>query len=136
MNFNNCLFIGGEQKVDRSDVPECYHEFLPENLEKDKYTYPYSYSPFLIYFNKEAEKPAKGTCYTDRFCQQDFARHDELCLKHFGNKGQHWHDRDPEKVQAFLCDWISREVVHVANIQYVNIGNGYPVWRLDFHDKE
>ena len=136
MNFDICYFITGERKPSRSDIPECYHEFLPENLEKDRHTYPYSYSAFLIYFNKDAKQPAKGTCYTDRFYQQNIQRHNELCKKHFGNEGQHWNDREPEKIQAFLCDWIGKEVTLIANIQYCNVRSGYPVWRLDYREKE
>lgn len=130
------IFGFHKEQPDRSNVPECYQEFLPENIEKDRYTYPYTYSPFIVYLNTESEKPADNSLYTDRFLMWDWDKHNRLCKKHFGNDGQMWHDRDHEKIQAFLCDWLERDVVLVANIQYVNLSSGYPLWRLDFHNKE
>jgi len=120
----------------RKDVPDQYQKFLPENLSKTKNDYPYTYSPFLIFFNEEATEGATNTIYTDRLLQWDYEKHNLLCEKHFRNKSQYWHDRDAKRIEQFLCDWTGKKIVLVANIQYVNLSSGYPVWRLDYYEVE
>lgn len=128
--FGGMISVGRKRK----DVPDQYQEFLPENLIKTKSACPYSYDPFLIFFNEKATEGATGTIYTDRLLQWDYAKHNLLCKKHFGDEGQYWNDRDPKKIEAFLCDWTGKKIVLVANIQYVNLSNGYPLWRLDYYE--
>lgn len=117
----------------REDIPDQYQEFLPENLSKTKYSHPYTYDPFLIFFNEEAKQEPTDSIYTDRLLEWDWDKHNHLCQKHFSNQGQYWNDRDPKKIEAFLCDWVGKKVTLVANIQYVNMSSGFPVWRLDFY---
>jgi len=133
MDFRNQFGIIFGESENRQDIPEQYQEFLPENVEKDKYSCPYSYSPFLIFFNdKVTENKNVDTIYTDRLFQRDSTKHDRLCQKYFGDRGQVWYARDPKKIEAFLCEWIGKKIVLIANIQYVNVSSGYPLWRLDF----
>lgn len=135
MNFGNELWCGSnvrDRSEKRDDVPDQYHEFLPENIIKDKATYPYTYDPFIIYFNDKTKKEAITSLYTDRLLQWDYAKHDELCMKHFGDKRQYWDVRDNKKIEAFLSDWVGKKVTLIANIQYVDMSNGYPLWRLDY----
>ena len=134
MHFDDFTILGDFQSTKRKGIPDQYQEFLPENIKKGRHDYPYSYEPFLIYFNEKAKEPT-DSIYTDRLLQWDYAKHNLLCKKHFGDEGQRWNSRDAEKIQAFLCDWTGKKIVLVANIQYVNISNGYPVWRLDFHEE-
>lgn len=117
----------------RKEIPKKYQEFLPQNIAKPQASYPYTYDPFLIFFNEEAKKEATDSIYTDRLLQWDWEKHNKLCRKHFGNEGQYWSQRDPKKIEAFLCDWTGKRIVLVANIQCVNVSNGYPLWRLDFY---
>ncbi len=135
MEFN--AFIGRVMSGGkRKGVPDQYQKFLPENIKKGRYAYPYSYDSFLIYFNDKAKKEASSTIYTDRLLQWDYAKHNLLCKRHFGNEGQHWNDRDAKKIEQFLCDWTGKKIVLVANIQCVNKSSGYPVWRLDYYEAE
>jgi hypothetical protein len=90
----------------------------------------------MVFFNTEAEGVATGTIYSDRLLQWDYDKHNRLCRKHFGNEGQLWADRDPKKIEAFLCDWTGKEIVLIANIQYVNISSGFPLWRFDYREKD
>jgi len=135
MNPNNCLFIG-QNDGNFKDIPKQYQEFLPENIHKDKYSHPYSYDPFIIYYNEKAEEEANDTIYSDRLLLWDWDKHNHLCEKHFGNQGQLWDNREPEKIEAFLSDFTGKQIVLIANIQYCNISNGYPVWRFDFYYKD
>jgi hypothetical protein len=68
--------------------------------------------------------------YTDRLWQWDHEKHDALCLKHFGNEGQYWNDRDPGKVSAFLSDYLGKPVALAAVWQYNHASSGFPIWLL------
>jgi hypothetical protein len=134
MNFHGFTVFGEEFGGLTDDkIPERYHEYIPGNQEKTKDEYPYSYDPFLIYYNENAEQMATNFPYTDRLKQWDWDKYQRLCLKHFGNKSDHWHDRPADKIEAFLCDYTDKKVVLIANIQYCNVANGYPVWCLHFY---
>lgn len=99
---------------------------------RTKQTHPYSYDPITQYRNPAVEP--NGTIYTDRLLQWDFKKHDVLCEKHFGNRGQHWEGRSPKKIEAFLRDWCDDTGLHLcAVIEYCNVATGYPTWRLDYH---
>lgn len=120
------------EDFDISKIPTQYHEFLFTRVKKTIHSHPYNYDPFLIYINEEA-KEHTSSIYTDRLLQWDRDKHNRLCEKHFGDKGQYWNKRDPKKIEAFLSDWYDKKVILVANIQYVNVSNGFPYWRLDFY---
>ena len=111
-----------------------YKEFNVYNVSKNIHSHPYSYDPFMIFFNDKAKKKATGTSYSDNLLHEDWDKHNLLCKKHFGNEGQYWDKRDPKKIEAFLSDFFDKKVILVANIQYVNVSNGFPVWRFDFYD--
>jgi hypothetical protein len=100
-------------------------------VERTKEMYPYSYDGFVIW---RTEGKANDTIYSDRLLQWDFAKHDRLCMKHFGNKGQYWSDRPPEKIEAFLRDWCDNPKLKLIFImQYCNVSSGFPCWRFDFN---
>ncbi len=139
MRLDNVFLNGDWGDSDTSqlfpDVPEQYREFLPQNITKSKISHPYTYSPFLIFFDEKVKKEATDTIYSDRLLQWDYEKHNRLCKKHFGNDGQMWHERDSKKIAAFLSDWTNKDIVLIANIQYVNMSSGFPVWRFDFCEK-
>lgn len=98
---------------------------------RTKASHPYSYDPITQF--RVAGEPT-STIYTDRLLEWDFARHDELCQKHFGNKGQYWDRRSPAGIQAFLRDWCEKpDLKLIAVIEYCNLATGYPTWRLDYN---
>jgi hypothetical protein len=96
-------------------------------------THPYSYDGFITHRLGKNEE-ANDTIYSDRLLQQDFKKHNELCKKHFGNEGQYWYDRTPEKIEAFLRDWCDAPKLKLVFVmEYCNVSNGYPTWRFDFN---
>lgn len=116
-------------------------ELLPADRmheARTKMDYPYSYSPLLLYVNKKIDvKSANGTIYSDRMMQQNFDKHDELLMKHFGDKRQYWDRRNPVKVQEFLRDWCDcKNLMLLRIVEYCNISNGYPCWRFDYFKPE
>jgi len=137
MDFDGFMTIFGDfeerKSRKRKGIPDKYQKFLPENIVTDKISNPYGYDPFLIFFNEKAKKEAIDSIYTDRLLQWDYDKHNLLCEEHFGDKGQLWDKRSPKKIAAFLSGWTGKKVVLVANIQYVNLSSGYPLWRLDYY---
>lgn len=97
---------------------------------RTKLSHPYSYDPITIWVGGGK---AEDTVYTDRLFQWDHAKHDRLCEKHFGNRGQYWSEREPSKIEAFLRDYIGDPSVTLCCVtEYCNQATGYPVWRLDY----
>lgn len=101
-----------------------------EFTKKTKYTHPYNYDSFVVW---QGEGKATNSVYTDRLFQWDWDKHNTLCMKHFGNKGQYWGNRDPEKIESFLRDYMDKPKLKlVKNVEYCNVATGYPCWRLDY----
>ena len=138
MNFNSfscSMSANGESVsggIENDKMPKQYHKFIPGNQNKTQLEYPYTYDPFFIYFNEKTKQEATSTIYTDRLLLWDWDKHNRLCRKHFGDEGQRWQNRPTDKIEAFLSDWTGKNIMLIANIQYVNVSNGYPCWRFDF----
>ena len=97
---------------------------------RTKYSHPYSYDPFVVW--RGTEKP-DGSVYTDRLFQWDSQKHNMLCMKHFGNQGQHWSERDASKIEAFLRDYLDAPNLVLCEVQeHCNHGSGFPCWYLAF----
>lgn len=69
------------------------------------------------------DKKADDSVYTDRLHQWDYKKHNELLKKHFGNQSQHWDNRDPKKIEAFLNDY------------YPNMGCTFEVVKIMEHKR-
>jgi hypothetical protein len=137
--------------VKRDQVFDIFEMVLAYNSEEHKYEhikserprsqYPYSYSSHISWYSSEAltrgivreDLRPDGTIYSDRLLQQDWDKHNELCMKHFGDEGQYWNMRDPKKVEAFLRDWCNDPKLHLCHIREdCNQSSGYPLWCFDF----
>lgn len=91
--------------------------------------YSHCYAPCLF---DNGQNPT-STVYSDRLLQWDYDKHNELCRKHFGNEGQYWKNRQPEKIEAFLRDWMNDQSVVLCRIEeHTNQSNGYLLWRFDY----
>ncbi len=101
-------------------------------VERSKEEYPYSYDGFVTWRGGKNEE-ATSTIYSDRLLDWDYKRHDELCVKHFGDKGQVWYSRDSKKIEAFLRDWTGdKKLKLIFVMEYCNQSSGYPLWRFDY----
>lgn len=96
---------------------------------RSKFTHPYSYDPFTIW-RREGKPPGNTSgIYSDRLLSWDYAKHDQLCLKHFGNQGQYWGNRSPALIEKFLQDWHNDPSIKLWRIiESCDLSNGYPVW--------
>ncbi len=102
-------------------------------VEKSKIQFPYSYDPFVIWLSDEKNLNANATVYTDRLYSENYIKYNGMSKKHFGNESQHWNDREPEQIEAFLKDWTNNDKLKLVHImECCNSSNGYPLWRLDF----
>ncbi len=120
--YSNFLFMDEDGNIDTSI--------------KTKYTNPYDYDPILQWETKDGVE-SNGSVYTDRLLGWDYDKHNELCRKHFGNRGQYWNDREPEKIQAFMRDWTdNQELVLVRVEEHCNAATGYPVWHFAYYKPE
>jgi hypothetical protein len=106
-----------------------YGEFVDEGghpVRKTKYSHPYNYDPFVLW---QGEGESNAADYSDRLLQWDYDKHNELCMKHFGNVRQRWNDRDPQKIEAFLRDYHNRPEIKLVKImEMCNVSSGYPLW--------
>lgn len=106
-----------------------------QQVNRSKRDYPYSYDGFVTWRGGENDEAA-STIYSDRLLQWDYEKHNDLCLKHFGNEGQYWDSRSPSKIEAFLRDWTGNQALRLILImEYCNVSNGYPCWRFDYATK-
>jgi hypothetical protein len=119
-------------------MPKAFHRVLPmgsdgRRVTRTKQTHPWSYDEFVKWKAPGGLVEKSGT-YSDRLYQQDSKKHDELCLKHFGNKGQYWDQRSPAKIEAFLIDYLDcfEDVKLVRICEGCNQATGYPYWRFDY----
>ncbi len=101
-------------------------------VSRSKATHPYTYDGF-VQWRGGANNEANSTIYSDRLFQWNAAKHDELCMKHFGNTGQYWNLREPEKIESFLRDWTENQNLKLIFVmEYCNQATGYPCWRFDY----
>jgi hypothetical protein len=99
---------------------------------KTKQEFPYSYDGFVTYRAGKNEE-ANQTAYSDRLMQEDYKKARTLMQKHFGETGDWWNSRNPEKIEAFLQEWLGDTGLKlILMMQYCNQSNGNPYWRFDY----
>lgn len=101
-------------------------------VERSKAEYPYSYDAFVTWRGL-ANEELNGSVYSDRLYQWDWEKHNALCNKHFGNQGQRWSERQPDKIEAFLRDYLDDpELVLGLVMEGCNVSSGYPYWYFGY----
>ena len=106
-------------------------------VTKTKVTHPYSYDGF-VQERVHANEKATATVYTDRLLQWDFKKTRAMLKKHFwngttGSDGDWWNNRSAAKIQEFLRERLGMPNLEVVLVmEYCNVSNGYPLWRIDY----
>jgi hypothetical protein len=77
------------------------------------------------FINYDLGIPTTDSVHTDRMSQWNYRKNNDLKIKHFGNAGDYWSGRSPESIQAFLCDYLGKEVTLCRITEYEN-----PIFRL------
>ncbi len=97
-------------------------------VKRPRSQYPYSYSPYVQFRNGENTE-IENAVYSDRLHQWDYKKYNSLSKKHFGNEGQCFSNRSPDKVQSFLRDYLDNQNLKLIVIQEgANMSSGYPYW--------
>jgi hypothetical protein len=122
--FKNTIF-------GREFAYETYVDEHGEPIKRTPESHPYNHDGYIVArFGPNSE--VNDTIYSDRLYQWDSTKHDHLCRKHFEDVAQGWGARDPKKIEAFLRDWTEcPDLKLVFIMKYVNVSNGFPVWRFD-----
>jgi hypothetical protein len=102
---------------------------------RTKASHPYSYDPILEF---SSDATPDGSLYTDRlFSWYGYDLIRKKMQVHFGEAGDFWSGRTPEKIEAFLRDLMDIPNLEVARIeQHCNQATGYPVWFIAFAKNE
>lgn len=100
-------------------------------VERTKFDHPYSYDGFVTYRNGKNEE-ATGTVYSDRLLQWDYEKTRKLMKKHFGNTSDYYSERNPEKIEKFLSEYMGKKIKIIFIMEYCNVSSGYPLWRFDY----
>lgn len=91
-------------------------------------------SPDVTYENGISKEDT--VVYSDRLYQWNPTKYNQLCRKHFGNEGQFWNNRQPEKIEQYLSDYLEKEVKLTQIKQTENVSTGYPIWIFRFKEKK
>lgn len=126
-NFTGEPMWGGPGEMPGPDEHGIYPNFMEWALKSKK---PYSYEPFYVY--KDGSVEAEHSVYSDRMMQWDSKKYQRIAEKLFKKLGGNFRD-NPNLVQRFLQEYNDDPTITlVAIIEYCNVSNGYPVWRLDY----
>jgi len=105
-------------------------------VEKNRYKYPYSYDAYVQWRGGENDQ-ITGCVYSDRMMQWDWDKFNSLSEKHFGNRGQMFGNRSPDKIEAFLKDYFGKPELKLIVIQECcNVSSGYPIWIFHYSSPE
>ena len=118
------------KNIDGMTCFRAYENEMGEPIERTPLTHPYNYESFVTW-RKTGVEPKKipTVVFSDRLFQWDTKKHDELCNKHWGNRGQYWDKREPEKIEAFLRDYNDDQTIELLMVmQGCNQSSGYPLW--------
>lgn len=127
-NMNMHEYTWLPQFVDEHDRP----------VARTKHTHPWSYDGFVQERVDENSK-ANSSVYTDRLLQWDYDKTRHLMIKHFKDTGidvggDYWNARSAESIEGFLREWTENPNLRVILVmEYCNVSNGYPTWRIDYH---
>lgn len=89
-------------------------------------------SPDVTYENGSSKED--NVVYSDRLYQWDSKKYNQLCQKHFGNEGQFWNNRQPQKIEEYLSDYLEKKVKLTQIRQTENASSGYPIWIFKFKE--
>jgi hypothetical protein len=103
-------------------------------VKRTKEEYPYSYSNHLqwvkdadICYITEMPKDVL-TVYSDRLWSWDHKKYDECCEMVWGNIGQYFHAREPERIEKFLSLYFNCAIELLKIGEECNQSSGYPLW--------
>ena len=115
-----------------SDLPR-------HNPPRSKYdrNYSYSYDPFTIWGGQSSS--CNGSDWVDHMVSRDRKKYEALIEKIFVDaegkrEGVFVQGCNGQKIQQFYREFTgNHEIVLTRVVEFCNISNGYPTWRIDYH---
>lgn len=111
--------------------PTSYTRLDGTPVSRNKIEYPYSYDPYVQWKTDENEK-WDSVVYSDRLLLWDFNKFNVCCQQVFGDKGQSFSNREPEKIEKFLSLYFDCSIKLIIIQEGCNVSNGYPYWIFHF----
>lgn len=68
-------------------------------INKNKFDYPYNYSPITIWINRDIE--SNNTVYSDRLINWNYSKYIKCCKEIWNNKSQYFNNREPKRYRDF-----------------------------------
>lgn len=112
-----------------------YKDLNGNRIKRTPISYPYNYDTFVQWSNNY-NKGKSHSVYSDRMFSWNSKKFDECCMKIWGNTGQCFYDRTPEKINEFLNLYLDKEVILTAILQGCNQSTGYSYWCFIYENKE
>ncbi len=98
-----------------------------KQIERTPATHPYSYDAFVTYRNGENNE-TKEVLYSDRLLQWNHEKTRKLMKKHFKNDGDYYSQRAPKDIEAFLSEYLEKDIKLILIMEGCNQSSGYPYW--------
>lgn len=106
-----------------------YFNLDGKEIKRTPISHPYSYEPFVQWIG-DYHKEKSHSVYSDRMFQWDSEKYNNYCEEIFGNHGQYFDNRDPNKINQFLNKYFGKEIKLTAILQCCNVSSGFPYWRF------
>lgn len=100
-------------------------------VEKDKFRYPYSYDPFILWVNKDYD--AKGCqldVYSDRLRLWDNKKFNVCSILVWGKVVSNLGEKKSKALEEFLSLYFGKELILSKVVEYCNVSSGAPYWRF------
>lgn len=132
MNYFDEPFEAEMGRFTQPDKRGIYPSYVEWDLKREA---PYSYPPFYRWQqNRRGLKLDSATEYSDRLVTRDYDRYNEVCREVWGNAGQYFDERAPEKIEEFLEKYLDLRRVYLFEIvEHCNMATGFPCWSFGFY---
>ena len=104
-------------------------------IKRNPFTHPYSYDEFVIWKDETFSKDKNSAVYSDRLYQWDSKKYNKCCEEIFQNQVQRFDQRNPERIEKFLCMYFDTKIKLTSIVQGCNLSSGFPYW-IFFYDQQ
>lgn len=110
-----------------------YFDLEGNRVKRTPMSYPYSYDSYVQWMG-DYHKGQSHSVYSDRLWSWDSIKFNKCCKEVFGNTGQYFDNRTPEKINEFLNKYFDKEVKLTAILNCCNVSSGFPYWCFIYED--
>ena len=110
-----------------------YFDLEGNKVKRTPYDFPYSYDPYVQWMG-DYNKDNSPSVYSDRLWRWDSDKFNKCCEEVFGDRGQYFDNRAPEKINEFLNKYFGKKVKLTAILNCCNVSSGFPYWRFNYEE--